>query len=399
MPGYSQEPKNTVLNQLEKSRCTGCGTCIAVCPRGCLRLEPDVFGFPFPQLNAEACADCGRCVRTCPVLNPHDLSEQHTEAYAALSKDGSLRMESSSGGIFSELARLILADCGAVYGASWGDGFRVEHNCAESEAGLAALRGAKYAQSTLPAGMFAEIRERLNCGQSVLFSGTPCQTAGLKAFLGREYENLLTVDFVCHGIPSPGAWERYVHFRAESDNGGTLPECINLRSKSTGWSRYRYSNVYQYPDGHAYSSDSGSDLFMRLFVGDYINRESCAHCAFKGSDRVSDITIADFWGIWEIAPEMDDDQGTSLVLLHSDRGRVFFAKLSDRIRSRTVTLEEAARRNPSLLCASPAKPERIEVLTAAMQGDFAAAEAVLQHSEMAEKSRIRQRIKKLFRRN
>ena len=390
-------PKNTVLNQLEKSNCTGCGACTAVCPRECLQLEPDAFGFPFPQLNEAACADCGRCVRTCPVLNPTDPAGQHTEAYAALSKDRNLRMESSSGGIFSELARLILSDHGAVYGAAWGDGFRVEHICTESEAGLAALRGAKYAQSALPAGMFAEIRERLNRGQPVLFSGTPCQAAGLKAFLGREYENLLTVDFVCHGIPSPGAWERYVHFRAESDNGGNLPECINLRSKSTGWSRYRYSNVYQYPDGRAYTSGGGSDLFMRLFVGDYINRESCAHCAFKGSDRVSDITIADFWGIWDIAPEMDDDRGTSLVLLHSERGRACFAKLSDRIRSRAATLEEAARQNPSLLRASPAKPERMDVLTAAAQGNFAAAEALLPIKK-EQKPGILQRVKGKVRR-
>jgi coenzyme F420-reducing hydrogenase beta subunit len=241
----------------------------------------------------------------------------------------------------------VLEKGGAVFGAAYNDKFEVNHICVENEADIEKLRGAKYAQSNL-CGAFAEVKSRLDRGQRVLFSGTPCQVGGLKAFLRKNYENLLTVDFICHSVPSPMAWREYVKFRAENDNNGRLPESINLRSKTIGWSNYSYSNLFEYGQS-THSSTSGNSLYMKLFVGGYINREACANCQFKGYSRVSDLTIGDFWGIWDIAPEMDDNKGTSVVLVQSEAGAAVLSQIRPRLVVKEVSLEEASCQNQAML--------------------------------------------------
>lgn len=342
--------------------CTGCSACVQACPKGCLRMEADADGFLFPQLtDSQQCIRCGLCEKVCPVLHPAAPEEVETSAYAAYVTNPELRAESSSGGVFSALALAVLRQDGAVFGAAYGEAFEVQHICVEDAAELNQLRGAKYAQSVL-GDTFRDVKNRLDRGQLVLFSGTPCQVAGLKAFLRKDYRNLLCVDFVCHGVPSPIAWRRYIRFRAQTDNGGQLPQHVNLRDKDSGWSRYRYSNVFTYPDGHKHASSSGESLFMRLFVGDFINRLSCSQCAFKGYQRGSDVTLGDFWGIWDIAPEMDDDRGTSLVLLHSAKGQRMFVEVQDTLVCKAVSLEQASAQNPSLLVSSACNPQRQETL-------------------------------------
>lgn len=351
--------------------CTGCSACVNICPQQCLEMKSNPKGFCFPELIApDRCINCESCQRVCPVLQKEQFSDNCTKCYAGYTKDNSVRQNSSSGGIFSELATAILKHGGAVFGAAYEDeNYAVQHICVEEVGKLSHLCGAKYAQSNLNNSFF-DIRKRLSTGQEVLFAGTPCQVAGLKAFLGKEYENLFTVDFVCHGVPSPLVWERYVQYRAEKDNHGVMPISINLRSKKTGWSRYQYSNEYQYENGKVYSARSGEDLFMRLFVGDYINRESCTNCHFKGYERVSDITLGDFWGIWDVAPEMDDNKGTSLILVHSNPAKEILEKLSDRIILKEVTLQQASKQNPSMLVSSPAHSKREVVIQKCLDGKF-----------------------------
>ena len=256
------------------------------------------------------------------------------------------------------------------------------------------LRGAKYAQSDL-GNSFIEIRNRLKNNQKVLFSGTPCQVAGLKSFLRRDYDNLICVDFVCHGVPSPMAWKEYVKYRSQIDASGQLPEKINLRSKKSGWSRYRYSNLYEYPDGNVYTALSGNDLYMKLFVGDYISRESCSNCQFKGYSRVSDITLGDFWGIWDIDPEMDDDKGTSLVLVQSEKGRKIFSEITVRICSKEMTLQQASMQNPSLLKSSPAKANRQEVLDMIREGRIGELENLFPKPQKEKMSLLRRIARKV----
>lgn len=352
-----------------KESCTGCSACVHTCPKSCIRMNADADGFLFPLVSEEACIHCGLCEKVCPIRHLPIPEEGETVAYAAYVTDPVIRAESSSGGIFSALALQVLAKEGAVFGAAYDSQFDVRHICAENSEDLARLRGAKYAQSEL-GNTFRNVRERLDRGQHVLFSGTPCQVAGLKSFLRKDYDNLICVDFVCHGVPSPMAWHKYVRFRSNMDSGGQLPQRINLRSKDTGWSRYAYSNVFSYPNGKKYACTSGESLFMRLFVGDHINRLSCAQCAFKGYRRVSDITLGDFWGIWDIAPELDDNKGTSLILLHSDKGQRIFTDIQASIVCKPMTLAQASAQNASLLVSAKTQPDREEILALLRREDF-----------------------------
>lgn len=353
--------------------CTGCTACASSCPKGCITMAADENGFLCPVIDLNRCVECGLCQKACPLVNPLHLPEDMPKAYAAYSKDETVRMQSSSGGIFTEVAKAILNNGGVVFGAAYNEHFEVVHICAETEAELAKLRGAKYAQSDLR-GIFAEVKAILDNGQQVLFSGTPCQVGGLKAYLHKDYVNLVTVDFVCHSIPSPMAWREYVKYRAQQDNSGNLPQSIDLRAKTTGWSRYQYSNLFRYADGTEHAAKSGQSLYMKLFVGDYINRESCANCQFKGYHRASDLTIGDFWGIWDIAPEMDDNKGTSVVLVQSDRGAELLQKLADRLVIRSVSLEEASRQNQAMLKVSAPATQRQDALALIKEGRIAECE-------------------------
>lgn len=356
----------------EVNQCTGCWACVSACPKQCIHMVQDAAGFPYPAADAANCVNCGLCEKVCPVLNKIEPHGDAPVAFAAYSRDMATRLASSSGGIFSELARAVIAKGGAVYGAAYTEQFDVVHICAESKTELARLRGAKYVQSDL-GNTFGEVKGRLEKGQQVLFSGTPCQVAGLKSFLQKEYNNLFTVDFVCHGVPSPAAWKEYVKYRAQQDNGGRLPTAINMRSKETGWSRYHYSNLFRYQNG-SYIAKSDESLFMKLFVGDFISRASCAECHFKGYSRCSDLTIGDFWGIWEIAPEMDDDAGTSVLLCQSDRGAGLLKGISEKLILKEVTLEEASQYNKSMLTSSPPNPKRQNALDAIRKGKIAECE-------------------------
>ena len=346
-----------------KSQCTGCTACVSICPCHCIQMQKDDAGFQFPEMiEQSACIGCGACERSCPVMSNKGFdSDLSTVAYAAFSKNNLLRMGSSSGGVFSELADAVLQSGGLVYGAGYDAEGKVKHICVGNQKELGKLRGAKYSQSIL-GDSFQTLKKQLDSGRKVLFSGTPCQVAGLKSFLKRDYDNLIYVDFVCHGTPSPMVWEKYIKYRAQNDNGGVAASHINLRNKESGWSKYSYSVEFAYSDNNRYLCENGADPFMRFLVGDYILREACSDCHFKGYSRVSDITLGDFWGIWDVCPEMDDNKGTSLVLLHSQKGKQLFQSVSDRMEVQEVSLEQASAMNPSMLKSSVHRPERKDVL-------------------------------------
>lgn len=358
-----------MIHLADMQLCTGCTSCANSCPRGCIKMVKDTCGFSFPKIDTESCVNCGICISACPVFQTKEKDEQNTVAYAAYTKNTDLRKASTSGGIFSEIAAEILNRGGVIYGAAYDEKFRVVHKSVEAINDLTQLRGAKYAQSDLR-DCFSNIKKRLDCDQSVLFSGTPCQIAGLKAFLKKDYDNLFCIDLVCHGVPSPMVWEKYVQYRANSDCDGSMPESINLRCKDSGWSRYSYSVDFSYKSDIRYLKNNGEDPFMQMFVKDYILRKSCGFCQEKGYNRKSDITLGDFWGIWDIDPEMDDNQGTSLLLAHSEKGEYLLDLIKNRIKIKKVELEEASRMNPAILKSVTHNKERTNILTVISTGGF-----------------------------
>ena len=325
-------------------------------------------GFLYPEIDSSKCIECSLCVRSCPICSQLPIPVQETIAYAAYTKSSELRKESSSGGIFSELALAVLEQGGVVFGVAYSEQFEVNHICVESADELYRLRGAKYTQSSLE-GIFSKVKSYLKQKRRVLFSGTPCQVAGLKAFLKTEDALLLCVDFVCHGVPSPAVWQSYVKYRSKVDNNGEMPLSIDMRSKESGWSYYRYSNVFRY-EQKQWRSTSGDNLYMKIFVGDYINRLSCSNCQAKGYNRMSDITLGDFWGVWDIEPEMDDNKGTSLVLVHTQAAKSILEQFSDQIVLKKITLQQASKQNQSMLVSSPAPNKRETVIQKCLDGKF-----------------------------
>ena len=347
-------------NLLDKNKCVGCTACVSICPQHCLEVLQDEFGFYYPKIkDSGKCVECHLCENVCPVKKTEANAYTIPKAYSAFSLSKDIQANSSSGGIFTELSLAVLQRNGIVYGAAYDENWKVKHIVIDQAERMYMLQGAKYSESFLD-NTFLDIKEHLKSGRLVLFSGTPCQVAGLKSFLSDKHENLICVDFVCHGIPSPMAWSEYIESKKITKN--CKPIRINQRSKNTGWSKYSYSCLIEYDDGTQYSKQNSDDLYMKLYCNDYISRESCSTCNFKGYVRKSDITIGDFWGIWDIDPEMDNNLGTSLILIHSPIGMQLFLSIVNQIKYKAVELEDVVKENPSLLYASPQKRERADVL-------------------------------------
>lgn len=353
-----------------KDLCTGCTACASICPQKCICMTEDIDGFTYPKIANEAlCISCGACEQVCPILNQIEHKEFLTKAYAALSKSDLLRMESSSGGIFSELSKIVIQSRGIVYGAAYASDFSVRHIAVSDRKELSLLQGAKYIQSVIGTS-FQGMKRELKKGRIVLFSGTPCQCAGVKSFLGKDYDNLITVDLICHGVPSPKVWQAYIDYRSGKENNGKRPIKINMRSKASGWSHYGYSTEFDYGNGKVSRIHNSQDLFMKAFVGNICLRDSCSDCKAKGVERCTDFTLGDYWGIWNQHPELDDNKGTSVVFVHSQKGQEILEQLSDKIDCLEVSTEDAYRENPSLVNSSLAHPGREEFLAQITADNF-----------------------------
>lgn len=352
--------------------CTACTACKHACPVQAITMKRKPDGFLYPHINENICVGCGKCKKVCPIENIPVLYEG-SECLAAYNKNEGQRLKSTSGGVFYLLAQQILREEGIVFGAAYNSENKVVHQKVVSIDDISALQGAKYVQSELN-DTFLDAERALKAGKDVLFSGTPCQIAGLKKYLEKDYEKLLTVDLVCHGVPSPLAWESYLEYRKDKDNQEKIADKINVRSKETGWSRYSYSVQYSYNDGYVYQKPSGQDPYMRAFVSNMTLRPSCNECHFKGLKRCSDFTLGDFWGIWNIKPEMDDNKGTSLVVIHSEKGKEYWEKIKSYCESVSVSEEESYRENSSMMKASPIHPDRDEILQKLNEQSFSIVE-------------------------
>lgn len=337
--------------------CSGCTACQSICPKGAISMVADAEGFLYPQINRSLCVECGLCARTCPPIN-RDLPRTPLAVYAAKAKDDGLRFKSSSGGVFSLLARQVIARGGIVYGAGFDHSdWHVMHKSAENEDGLEDLRGSKYVQSDIQ-GVYTAVKEQLLVGREVLFSGTPCQVAGLRRYLDVLKVNvskLLLIDVVCHAVPSPMVWQKYLDEREAALAGGrgSAPaegrniRRISSRHKNCGWKRFSLS--LRFANDKEYLCDLNTDTFLRGFLSELYNRPSCHNCQCRELRSGSDLTIADYWRVHEKFPEMDDDRGTSLVLVNTEVGSVAVNEISSQLTTAKSDFDDAVRVNPSIV--------------------------------------------------
>lgn len=332
-----------MIRFLDKSSCNGCSACAMVCPKGCISMEPDAWGFRYPKIDTERCINCGLCEKVCPVMTERPIQTE-TKAYSACNMSDSVRLSSSSGGVFTILAEYVISRGGVVFGAVFDENWDVVHAFAESIPELDKFRGAKYVQSYV-GNSYQKAKAFLEDGRDVLFSGTPCQIGGLKAYLGKEYENLICQDMICHGVPAPGIWRKYL--KELEGKAGAPARTVSFRCKMRGWKNYVMSIVFK--NGKAYQKIPVLDPYMRAFLSDLSLRPSCFECKHKGISRQADITLADFWGIEQVQPQMDDNKGTSLILIHSEKGKNLLRVMEGKAIVQTINLDEAIRHNPSAI--------------------------------------------------
>lgn len=309
-------------------------------------MQEDSEGFLYPIINKDICINCHLCEQVCPILNRAE-GRQPIQIYTTFNPDMTVRMESSSGGIFSMLAEQIIKEGGVVFGALFDAQWNVVHGYVDTIEDIALLRGSKYVQSRI-GNAYQEAKRFLKEGRKVLFSGTPCQIAGLKAFLRyKEYENLLTVDVICHGVPSPGIWRKYLQEEVARQCDGkntvlprpipeedVLIEGISFRDKELGWKKFSFALVLSTTNGSGEKIQFRSrkplneNPYLRGFIADLYLRPSCYHCAYKNFSSHSDITLADAWGVWNYCPEMYDEKGTSLLIISTSKAEEWCCKLN-----------------------------------------------------------------------
>ena len=328
-------------------------------------MESDSEGFKYPAVNSSLCINCGLCEKVCPIINPKSTAkDSEPTAYAAFNKSEDIRRKSSSGGVFTLLAESIISKGGVVFGAAFDECFEVKHIAVEKIEDLEKLRGSKYVQSDIEDSL-RFTKEYLENGRYVLFTGTPCQIAGLKSYLGKDYERLICQDIICHGVPSPLAWEKYKDHRKKRDAEDTLS--ISFRDKKDGWKAYCVH--FEHPEA-SYCKTFSQDLYMQAFLKNLCLRPSCYECAFKTLDRDSDITLADFWGVQNVHPEMDDDKGISLVLLHSKKGRELFEEIMHQLSFQSTDIHNAIKYNSSAVRSSSRNPQRDKFIKDIKNSDF-----------------------------
>lgn len=332
----------------DKAMCCGCSACASRCPKQCIHMLRDEEGFLYPVVDKGNCVDCGVCEMVCPFLNKTNPVSDKT-ILACVHRDENIRKSSSSGGFFSALAEDVILKGGYVFGAALCGGNKVMHIAVRTIEDLARLRGSKYVQSSI-GDAYLQCRTLLNQNKEVLFSGTPCQIKGLYSFLDKPYPNLTTLDFICHGVPSPGVWEAYL--QQLSARYGAAVKTIFFRDKAYGWKTYAMRIAFE--NGQEYLKKADEDLYLRGFVANLYLRPSCHNCKVKGGTSGADFTVADFWGVERILPQFSDNAGVSLVICNTDK-----AKKMSGLPIETVCVSESVlSKNPSYFASSPVNKRR-----------------------------------------
>ncbi len=325
-------------------KCSGCTACFAICPKDAITMQADSEGFKYPVIDKNKCIDCGLCCKVCPLENMYGNFGEDKTSFACRAKDKNFAKQSSSGGVFGILANMYIKEQAVIYGAAFDDNWNVCHIRADKKDELKRLYTSKYVQSDI-GNTFRQVKSDLDNGKKVLFAGTPCQVAGLKSYLQKDYLNLLAVDFICHGVPSPLVWQRYID-KLEQDLKSKIKE-VSFRDKKDGWKNYYFK--LSIVNGDVFYEKHGDNMYMKGFLKDLYLRPSCYDCKFKTLQRASDITLADFWGIEKIISDMNIDEGVSLCWASSEKGKRVLADVLKQTDYYEVKLKEAIRYNPSAI--------------------------------------------------
>lgn len=330
-----------MIEIIDKSECCGCHACYSVCPKNAIKMIEDENGFKIPKINKKLCINCGKCDKVCPIKNTINV-ENKPVAYAAYNKDEDTRLNSSSGGIFSLLAEYILNLNGVVFGAKFNENFEVVHDYITKKEDIPKLRGSKYVQSVI-GNSYKDAKFFLEEGKYVLFTGTPCQIEGLLKYLNKEYDKLYTQDIICHGVPSPKVWNKYLKYRQNIDNAKI--ENVEFRNKKySGWENYEVCFKYE---NKIYHIDHNKDSYMKAFLRDASLRDSCYACKFKSVNRASDVLLADFWGINNLMPDFNDKKGLNLLIVNTTKGENLIKNIDHLIEKRKVDVNQAIKYNKS----------------------------------------------------
>ena len=356
-----------------KEDCVGCNGCRQICPKQCILMNEDEQGFLYPEVNQSECINCGLCEKVCPVINKKNTRFPDA-TYAAKNNDEEIQKMSSSGGIFFALAKRIIDDGGVVFGACFDRNWEVVHSYTETIEGLKKFQRSKYVQSRI-GNSYRDVLKFLQQGRKVLFSGTPCQIAGLNLFLRKDYgELLLKVDFACHGVPSPGVWRIYLDYirtkvqnielKTDSiiNNESSVITDINFRDKRLGWEKYGFSvhvmasnnrdGISRYKDKSVQGKELlfepyKDNLYMQGFLKDLYIRPSCYSCPVKCGKSYSDITMGDFWGIGRMYPKYYQAKLYSLLLLYAPYQNKFISDIKD-VTIREVSYSAAVKYNRAI---------------------------------------------------
>lgn len=309
-----------MIDIIDKKDCCGCEACTQICPVQCINVIHDGEGFMYPLVDMDRCVECGMCIDVCPVINPRE-SILPLAKYASINNDEHIRMKSSSGGVFFALAKQVIEKGGVVFGARFDEQWNVVHDYTETIEGLYAFMGSKYVQSSIN-DSFIIAEKFLKEERLVMFTATHCQIAGLRNFLGKDWDNLLAVDIICHGVPSNKIWQKYLQ--------ETFPEeqivSVKFRSKNEeGWGRYHINiDTVNMRKSWLYKENP----YQKALIENISLRPSCAACCAKKGNSGSDIMLGDYWGVKNISPYMDDDKGTSVVVLFTEKGKSYYQSLN-----------------------------------------------------------------------
>lgn len=381
----------------DKKNCCGCNACGDACAAKAISFQTDEEGFWYPHVDTTLCANCGKCEKVCPMLHVEAIKQkgQHKpKVYGGYHKNIAIRFDSTSGGAFSALANAMYKQGGYVSGAVFNEDWTVSNFISNNKKDLARLRSSKYVQSNAE-GLYKEIHQLLRSGEKVLACGSPCQMAALRSYLQKDYENLIIVDFLCRATNSPKAYRKYLDY-LEDEFGGKIVY-IKAKNKEHGWRSLARKVVFD--NGKEYFGEGHEDHYRRGYHGNYFERPACYDCPFKGVPRIADLTLADFWGVENVAPKLDNNLGTSMIWVNTEKGQRYLDEIKGKMELKEFAFADVEKYNHDAIWGGIEMPD---VDRAQMFRDMDAmrfdevANKYFPNAKMVQRKSLKKRIKSLL---